>query len=156
MATETIDINKQTYDFYNLEFDLSIPGQNIGIISGVEEIDYSEKYNREKVHGSSRLPVDRTEGDIEPDASITFLESWLRRILDAAKTAGIGRANLEMTITINYAKNGSAIVTDTLVGVKFGEIGKSFSRGPGVLMSKCPLDIMNIFMNGVDPLGNSL
>lgn len=149
-------VNKVPYDFYSMEFDIAAGGQSIGIIEGVDEIEYTVTFNREKLHGSSRKPIDRTTGDIELDASITFLRSWYDLIVAKAKEANVALADLEMTITINFAHKGEVLHTDTLAQAKFAEIGNSHSRGPDPLMVTCPLDIMNVYFDGVDVFGATL
>lgn len=156
MAASVI-ANQIPYDFYSLQFDLSfVDGESLGIIRGVEEVEYTATINRVKLYGVSRKPVARTDGDVEFEASITFLRSWYDFIVKKAREAGKGLAQIEMTLAVSYYAEDYELVTDTLTGVKFGEIGNSHSRSPDPLMVTVPLDVMNIYFNGMDVFGETL
>ena len=144
------------YDFHNLQISL-VTGQGIiGIINGIEDIEYSAKMSRGKLYGSSRTPRTRTDGEVEPDASMTIWRSHFQAVMSFAKQANIPIAKLHMTIAITYSAQGYAPYTDTLYDVLFGEIGNSASRGPDALMVKLPLDPLDIFYDGVNVFGKRL
>lgn len=149
-------VNQIPYDFYSMEVELATTTASFGIIKGVEEVDYGVKFNREKQRGGSRKPTHRTTGDIDPDASITLLKSWFDYILAKARELKIPLADLSMAWTINYAHKGEVLHTDTLTEVAFAEIRHSFKRGPEGLMVSVPLDIMNVYYDGVDVFGDTL
>lgn len=128
----------------------------IGIITGIEDFEYTSKIQRAKLYGSSRTPRTRTRGDVEPDGSVTLWRSHFQAIRSFAKANGIALADLHMTWAITYTAQGYPPYTDTLYDVLIGEIGQSGQRGPDALMTKIPLDILNIFYDGEDVFGNKL
>lgn len=151
----TVKVNQVAYDFYSMEVEVSANGESFGVIEGLEEIEYTTTINREKLYGRSRVPIERTDGDAEFDGSITIHRYWYNYLVKLAKELGIGLAQLEMTFAITYAADGET-VTDTLTRVKLGEIGNSHSRSPDPLQVTLPLDLMNVYYDGVDVFGAKL
>ncbi len=152
----SVKVDSIPYDFYSLQCHLSQDGEPFALLKGIEEIEYSATINREKRYGSSRTPVDRTEGDAEFEASMTLHRDQYTYILAKARARGIPIARLSMTLAVTYYVSGFETQTDTLVGVALQEIGNSHSRGPDPLQVSVSLDVMNIFYNGVDVFGTSL
>lgn len=156
MAGSTL-VNQVPYDFQSIETELVANGQSFGIIEGLDQFDYTVTINRTKVYGRSRLPIMRTEGDADFDASITIHRYWWHRVRQGAKDLGIPLASIEMILAFTfYSPDDKALHTDTLVGVKFKEIKSQGQHGPDPQMTNTPLDIMNIFFDGEDIFGNKL
>lgn len=149
-------VNKIPYDFCSMQVELGANGESFGIMEGIDSIDYKATMNRTKLYGTSRLPIAETDGDVEFDASITFLQSWFDLIVDKAKAMKVPLAQLELTLAISYQHRGEVMHTDTLTTARFAEIGKSNSRGPDPNMVSCPLSVMNIYFDGIDVLGGTL
>lgn len=149
-------VNDVPFDFCSMEFEISSNGESFGIMTGIESVDYKETFNRTKYGGTNRQATARTDGDSECEGSLTFYQSWWDYL--AAKAAELKQplALLEMTITINKQHRGEVMHTDTLTGVKLGDIGSSGSKGPDPLMVTCSLDVMNIYRDGVDAWGKTL
>ncbi len=144
------------YDFYSLQVHLSNDGEPFALLKGIEEIEYTTTINREKRYGASRVPIDRTEGDAEFEASMTLHRDQFNYILDKAKEMKIPPARLSMTMAVTYFVDGFDLRTDTLVGVALQELGNSHSRGPDPLSVSVGLDVMNIFYDGVDVFGTAI
>jgi hypothetical protein len=149
-------VNEVPYDFYSMEVEIATAEESIGIVKGVEEIEYTTTFNREKLRGGSRKPLIRTDGDVDYEASITWLKSWFDFICDKSRELKMPLADLEFLVNFSYAHKGEVLHTDTLIGVKFGEIGNSHSRSPDGLQVTTPLDVMDIFYDGVNVFGESL
>ncbi|HMJ52402.1 MAG TPA: hypothetical protein VK540_10005 [Polyangiaceae bacterium] len=149
-------VNEVPYDFYSMEVEISIAGESFGIVKGIEEIEYTTTFNREKLRGGSRKPLLRTDGDVDYEGSITWLKSWFDYLCDKSRELKIPLADLELLVNFSYAHKGEVLHTDTLVGVKLAEIGNSHSRGPDGLQTTSPLDVMDIFYDGVNVFGETL
>jgi hypothetical protein len=149
----TVKRDNIPYDFYSLEISLSSGGEPIAFVS-IEEIEYTITINREKMYGSSRLPVARTDGEVEFEGSMTVNRGQYHTIVAQAREVGVPLANLEFNLTIVYGKRDE-IHVDVLERVMFQEFSNSHSRGPDPLQVTLGLDIMNIFTDGVDALGNT-
>lgn len=152
----TVKVDKVAYDFKNLEVALVAGGKSFGIIDGLEEIEYQCNIEREKFYGPSRLPVIRTEGQADFEASITMARYWWQYIVRRTLELGLTLAGLEMALSVSYVKPGQPIATDTLWKAALSEITNSHTNGPEHLMVPCPIDIMNIYYQGVDVFGNRL
>lgn len=158
----TVLVNQVPYDFQSLETEIlvvnrqGVADSTFGIVEGLEEFDYTCTINRTKVYGRSRLPIMRTEGDAEFDASITVHRYWWHLVRDSAKNLGIPLAELEMVLNFTFYAKDETIHTDTLTGVRLGEVGNSGAHGPDPQMVSIPLDIMNIYWDGEDIFGNKL
>ena len=158
----TVLVNQVPYDFQSLETEIlvvgadGVAGSTFGIIEGLEEFDYTCTINRTKVYGRNRLPIMRTEGDAEFDASITIHRYWWHLVRSSAKDLGVPLAQLEMVLNFTFYAPDQEIHTDTLTGVRVAEIGNSGSHGPDPQMVTVPLDIMNIYWDGEDIFGGTL
>lgn len=152
----SIVVNEVPYDFYSMEVEVSAEDESFGIIKGIEEIEYTVTFNREKLRGGSRKPLIRTDGDVDYEGSITWLKSWFDYICDKSRELKIPLADLELLFNFSYAHKGEVLHSDTIFGVKLGEIGNSHSRGPDGLMVTTPLDVMDIFYDGVNVFGETL
>lgn len=158
----TAKLNLVPYDFQSLEVDIGVQGvkgragTNFGILTGLDEIEYTTTINREKIYGTSRLPILRTMGDVEFDGSLTMHKYWWDFIVDQCRALNLPLIKLEMAIAVSYFAEDQQLKTDTIIGAALAEIGNSGSKGPDSLMVNNSLDIMNIFYNGVDLLGNRL
>jgi hypothetical protein len=152
----SVTVNAVPYDFYSMEVEVVAGDESIGIIKGIEEIEYTVTFNREKLRGGSRKPIARTDGDIDMEGSITWLKSWFDYLCDKSRELGIPLADLELLFNFSYAHKGDVLHTDTLTEVKLGEISNSHSRSPDALMVTTPLDIMDIFFDGENVFGETL
>jgi hypothetical protein len=150
-------VNQTAYDFQSLETEFVANGQSFGIIDGLDKFDYTVTVNRTKIYGRSRLPMIRTEGDAELDASIDVHRYWWHRIRQGAKDLGIALAELEIVLAFTFYAPGDPVLhTDTLTGVRLKEIKNSGQHGPDPQMVSMPLDVMNIYFDGEDIFGNQL
>lgn len=148
----SVVVDQTPYDFQSLEIEFVANGQSLGIIDGIDKIEYSSKVNRTKFYGRGRLPVNRTEGDAEFEASISLTRYWLNFMLAiAANDLNVGWAQMEVVLGVSYYVPNKDIVTDTLTGVRLAELKTSMQHGPEQAMVDVPLDVMNIYMNGADP-----
>lgn len=154
MAATTL-VNQVAYDFQSLETELVANGESFGIIDGLDKFDYTVTINRTKIYGRSRLPIIRTEGDAEFDASIDVHRFWWDWIRAKSKDLGVPLASLRMTLAFTFFADG-IIHTDTLTGVALKEIKNAGQHGPDPQMTSMPLDIMNIYFDGEDIFGNKL
>lgn len=148
-------INKVAYDYANIEADISFEGKSLGIPKeAIEDISYSWTLNDEVMHGGSRLPVDRTEGEVEFEGSITFHRFGWNHLVATAGELGVGIANLELTIAVSYARGSNPVITDTLVRVRIKGGDHGNERGPDPTQVECDIHPMNIYYDGIDVLGN--
>lgn len=160
--TLSVVVQDIPYDFHSAQFSITAAGPGgagagiIGVVAGIEDFEYSSKIQRTKLYGSSRTPRTRTDGDVEPDGSVTLWRSHWQAIRSFAKQQQIPIAKLHMTIAITYFADGYPPYTDTLYDAMVGEIGASGQRGTDPLMIKIPLDVLNIFYDGEDVFGNKL
>lgn len=153
-------------DFASIETEIIAKGGqggvSLGLVSGLEEFDYTATVNRTEMYGSGREPMEEpTEGDAEYSASITVLRFWFDWLTENARAMGIPLFELTFTIAFNYygkdPQTGEAVLhTDTLTGVKLNEIGHSGSRGSDPNMVTLPLRVGSIYYDGVNGFGRTL
>lgn len=126
-------------------------------MEGIEEINYSTTIEREKMYGSSRIPLARTDGSADFEASITMQAYWWRYIIDVANELKIGLGNIELNIGYSLFKDSAVpIHVDLLYRCAIKSPESAFKRGNENLMVPVSLDPMNIFYDGVDIFGNPL
>lgn len=159
----SILINTIPYDFQNVEIELMVRGSSVaslGIIEGVESFDYSWKVNRTKFYGRGRLPLDMTEGDAEFDASMSLHEYWYHYLLAKAAELGLGLADLRMAMVFNYfgkLPDGSQGDSHQMavIGARWNSGKTSGKHGPDPLMWDMGMDVLNIYMDGLDLFNNA-
>lgn len=157
-------IQQVPYDFQSIETEFFIEGKSkdsLGLIDGLEEFDYSCTFNRTIFYGCGQLPIERTEGDAEFSARIQIHRYWFHYLTAKAEEFGIGLINLEMQLTFAYFgkhphQAQAKPHVDTLTGVKLGAIESSGKHGSSPQMVSLPLDVMNIYWDGVDVTGHSI
>lgn len=152
----SVNVNNVAYDFQSLETEFVANGQSFGIVDGIDQFDYTVKINRTKIYGRSRLPIIRTEGDAEFDASITIHRYWWHKVRSEAQAMGVPLAQLEIVMAFTFYAPDQTLHTDTLTGVRLQEIKNSGQHGPDPQMVSMPLDLMNIYFDGEDIFGNKL
>jgi hypothetical protein len=152
----TVKVNAVPYDFKSMQITINANGEDFGILRGIDELEYTATINREKFYGGHRVPILRTDGEAEHEGSLTMQRSWFNFIVRKARELGVGLAMLDMTIAVTYESPDGETFTDTLVGVRLGEIGNSHSNGPEHLMVTIPLDIMDVYYEGTNVFGDRL
>lgn len=159
----SILVNTVPFDFQSFESELIVGGvanDTYGIISGIEKFDWSITINRTKFYGRSRLPIGITEGDADFDASISVGRFWFHYWTAKSRELGIGLADLELTLNLTATGKlpGDEIDlhTTTLTGVKIKGLKESGQHGPDQQIIDIPLDVMNIYFDGVDIFNNPL
>jgi hypothetical protein len=152
----TIQINKTAYDFHNAE--LTIVGATgvIGIVDGLESIGWKSKFDRQMMFGANRLAQDYTDGEATYEGSIGMQLYWWRYIIDFTNAAGIARATMEMTYSVNYYKPGFPMATDTFWRCRWKGQSPDFKRGADALIVPADVEMINVFQNGIDDFGNRL
>ncbi len=157
-------LNQKAYDFQSIETEIIVKTKSKGslaLIEGLEKFDYKCVVNRTQFFGRSRLPIVITEGDATFDASITINRYWFDFLWQSAIDMGIPFIDISMNISVYYKskKPGQAETvdhTDTLTGVRFKGISHAGQHGPENLVVELPLDVQNIYWDGVDICGNIL
>ena len=139
-------INGYAYSFASVE--LNFDGS---IIRGVKDINYTMGMERGEQRGTDSRKQARTRGDASPSGDVTMFRKDFDEVIDKF---GEGYLHRVFTVTVTYAEDGSPTRTDTLEGCMFEEIGHSNSQGTDPTEVALTLNIMNIKINGKDPLGN--
>ncbi|HKY37144.1 MAG TPA: hypothetical protein VJN18_14465 [Polyangiaceae bacterium] len=86
-------VNRIPYDFQSIETEIMIEGKSVyqfGLVSGLEEFDYSCTINRTVFYGCGQLPVDVAEGDAEFDASIVIHRYWFHYLCARRTSSMLG------------------------------------------------------------------
>jgi hypothetical protein len=150
-------INNITYQFADLELSLSAVGEPLSISDAFTELKYSDKVDRERQKGASRFTEDFTDGEYEPEGSVTFKQKMYDYIAAWLKEKGVGFYDVELTLTVNYRNKGQPVNTDTITKVKFASREKGGAAGPEGLSVPCDLFIGGrIYENGIGPFGEKL
>jgi hypothetical protein len=133
-------INGKGYSWNSIR--LNILGRTI---VGVTAIEYDDPETKENIYGAGKHPVERGEGNVEPEASITLLRSEGFAIEEAAKQAGITRIqDIPMfDITVAFL-NGTKQVTHVLRGCEFTNNPFSGKQGDTKLEGKYDLCVGGI------------
>lgn len=157
-------INQVPFDFQSIETEILCENKThdtFGLVEGLEAFDYSVTINRTKFYGRSVQPIAITEGDATYDGKIVVDRYWFNYIVERSQELAVAFIDIEMKINLTYSgvspgqrKSEAKTYTDTLKGVRFRGINAQGSHGPDPLKIEMPLDIMNVYWNGFDVLGN--
>lgn len=149
-------VDKIAYDFKSMEIEIVGFGVSFGVCKGVETVEYNCSIERTKGWGASRNPELRTEGQADYDGSISMYRYWWHYLVAKSRELGIPLGILELLIPVTYYTKDGLTVTDTISGAKLAGINSALSEGAELAMVEVPLDIMNIYYQGVDVWGDTL
>jgi hypothetical protein len=154
------------YDFTNIEVNIDLVEkagteiqliQTMPILEGIEEVNYKPTIERAKIYGSLRNPIDRTNGVLDYDASLTMQFYWWRYIISVANEHSVGLANIELNVAVTYFKDSQVpLFQDLLYRCAIKSPEAAFKRGADGLMQQVALDPMNVYYDGFDMLGKSI
>lgn len=139
-------INGIEYDFASIE--VNVNGE---VYSRVTAISYKNTLTPGKLFGTHPQAQGRTTGKYEPEASITLAKDTADMIRQAL---GSGYMTKKFDITVSYAPEGQAIITDKVLGCRIADESNSHSEGTDGLVEEWTLDPWKIVPNGVDPVPN--
>jgi hypothetical protein len=161
-----VTVNTVAWDFSNLEVQVELLNKlsnvdvrtlgNIGVATGLTEINYTSTIERADMTGSARQAQDETDGLATYEASISLELYWWRYFLAKAREAQVGWANLRMNVQVVMFKPGIAPEVDTIYRASIASSERAFAKGPDSLVVPVELKPFRIFEQGVDPFGNSI
>jgi hypothetical protein len=157
-------VNTVPFDFQSFESELIVGGaanDTYGIVSGLEKFDWSIAINRTKFYGRSRLPHRHHRGrrglrrlDLGRAVLVPLHGSPSRKSLASPWPT----LELVLNLTASGKLPGDELDIHTIdvTGVKIKGLKESGQHGPDQQMIDIPLDVMNIYFDGVDIFGNKL
>jgi hypothetical protein len=151
-----IVINKTAYDFHNCEVTIVGTTGVIGIVDGLEAISHKATFDRQKMRGSSRLAQDYTDGEADYEGAFSLQKYWWDYIVDFTNAAGLARATMEMTFSVNFSKPGFKLQNTTFWRCRFKDYNEDYKRATDTVMVPVSLDIIDIFKNGINDFGQRL
>lgn len=107
-------------------------------VTGVRSVKYTEKQEKEPLHGKGNKPLSIQKGNKSYEGSIGILQSEL----EALEVAGGGSIlDLELTAIVNYGNptKGDMIKTDELIGVQFTEASRELKQGDKFMEIELPI-----------------
>ncbi|WP_418450185.1 hypothetical protein [Alistipes sp.] len=107
-------------------------------VTGVRSVKYTEKQEKEPLHGKGNKPLSIQKGNKSYEGSIGVLQSEL----EALEVAGGGSIlDLELTAIVNYGNptKGDMIKTDELIGVQFTEASRELKQGDKFMEIELPI-----------------
>jgi hypothetical protein len=116
---------------------------------GIKSINYAWKISRAKVFGTHPTPIARTRGTLEVTGDV---ELYLEEYNAILTELGSGFTQVAFPIVVTYSETGLSTIVDTLLGVTLDEGGASQSQGNDALTRKLTLNILDIRLNGLNPI----
>lgn len=131
--------------------EISILGEITSLVKGVE---YSNARSRGMGRGPSGRKRLRTQGDDEPEASITFFQQGFDDLVDKLSAAGLGQTpqrgwqDVEFEVVVNWERGDGTIATRTLERCLVDEFSESGEEGEDPIEVECTLNVMDVVVNG--------
>jgi len=150
----TVTVDNVAYDLQNCEVELVTAGGTLGLVGGLEELNYSHKITREPMR-QGRAIAAWTDGEPEYEASMTVQKSYWDYWCAAAQEIGIGLAMMQLTIGATYFKN-QILTQDTLWKCLYSSSEHAFKRAPDLLVIPVEFNVSNIYFQGADVFGNDI
>jgi hypothetical protein len=150
----TVTVNNIAYDLQNCSVELVTASGSLGLVNGIEELNYSHKVMREPMR-QGRAIASWTDGEPEYEASITVQKAYWDYWVEAAQELGIGLAMMQLTIGATYFKE-NVLTQDTLWKCLYSSSEHAFKRGPDLLIVPVEFNVSNIYFQGVDVFGNDI
>ena len=97
-------------------------------ITGIRSIKYSEKQEKELLHGKGDKPLSIQKGNKTYEGEIGVLQSELEAL---AAAAGGSILDLELTVVVSYGNpsKGDMVKVEELLGVQFTEEPREMKQG---------------------------
>lgn len=107
-------------------------------VTGFRSIKYTEKQEKEPLHGKGNKPLSIQKGNKTYEGSIGVLQSELEALEVAA---GGSILDLELTAVVNYGNptKGDMVKTDELIGVQFTEVSRELKQGDKFMEIELPI-----------------
>lgn len=107
MAISYPDINGKRYSWASIK--VNIGNQQY---LGVKSINFNEKVDPQKIHGTGQNIIGATAGMYDADGDVEVYQAEADDIITAL---GVGWGNRPLTITVQYEDDGQPTVTKTLI-----------------------------------------
>ncbi len=137
-------INGHRFSYASIE--LNVFGM---VFMGVKAINYSDKLTPGKARGTASMPLGRTRGDYESEASLELFKEEaiaFQARLVAIPPFGVGE--VPFVATIAYAELAGPITVDVLSGCRVTSIADAHQQGTDPLTVKFDIDPWLITRNG--------
>lgn len=107
-------------------------------VTGFRSIKYTEKQEKEPLHGKGNKPLSIQKGNKTYEGSIGVLQSELEALEVAA---GGSILDLELTAVVNYGNpsKGDMVKTDELIGVQFTAVPRELKQGDKFMDIELPI-----------------
>lgn len=112
-------------------------------LTGIKEINYTQKMDPGKAYGTSPYMLGRTSGQIEATGSMTLLKQEFDQLI-GHPAFGNGYMQKSWNMQVSWQEEGLEIVTDELVGIRITSVDVQSSSGNEPIHVKCELSIMYI------------
>jgi|JI8StandDraft_2_1071088.scaffolds.fasta_scaffold05048_9 hypothetical protein len=117
------------------------------LIEGIEAVDYSVSKSHTNVYGRGADPVAMGRGKKEYSGRLSILQSEFEAI-QARIPAGKDITDVApFSVTVSYAPEGGAVVTDQLTYVRVSSFQKGMKNGDGNMVIELALVIGKIKLN---------
>lgn len=149
MAENTIPktlINGVYHSWAQVEIKYIIPAGSF-ICRGVMEISYKNPLKPGEVRANGPRKQGRTMGEQAPEGSITLLRAHFAQM---QRRMGNGWQVIPFNIEIDYEAQGLDMVHDVLLGCRLIDAEAGGAQGTDASKVVCPLDIMNVLLDGFD------
>ena len=120
---------------------------------GVKEIKYSDTLKGTKIRGTHPVPIGRTRGEYDCEASIVL---WLAEAVQFRAALGPGYKEVPFDIVVSYTEDGFETIQDEIIGCRITKDEGGGGGGADALSTPWDLDPMNIRWNGVESLKTTL
>jgi hypothetical protein len=124
-----------------------------GVLINYEGIEYSDEKETELQYGKGSMPTGYGSGNYKAEGKVTMQREEYNKLLDYCQKAKKNLYSLPpFPITVSYANEDQAMVTDILKSVKFTKAAASSSQNDKKVT--VDLDILiagGIAWNGIEP-----
>lgn len=119
----------------------------------VSEISYTQTLEPGDARGTSPYTMGYTLGELKANGSITVQRIYRERFIQIVEQGSAGFMDKLFPIQVQYQEVGwDSVETDELEGCRIQESGHDYQAGSGVLMTKFPLIVSFVKLNGHIPL----
>lgn len=111
---------------------------------GITSIKYTDTVAKENVYGAGRMPIGRSSGNYEAEASMTLYKEEVDAI-KAALPSGKRLQDIEpFDITVVYENSQGRVVTDRIRNCEFTNDGVEVEQADGTIATEYTLIISHI------------
>lgn len=116
-------------------------------LEGITALKYGDEKKKENAYGGGEYPVGRTEGNYEPEASLSLYKEEVDSLQNALPAGSRIQDIFPFDIEVVYEKKDGSLQRDRILNCEFTKRGVDVKQADGSITNEMPLICSHILYN---------